>query len=386
MRPETTPVPGSTGARVPIVRPHLGPYKEEVRRELDSILDSGQVTNGPRVRAFETEAARLCGVPHAVALSSCTSGLLLTLHAWGVRGREVIMPSFSFAATAHAAYWAGAKIVFADCDARTLNVSADDVRKKITPRTAALVAVHVFGNPCDPKPLEELAQDHGLKLLFDSAHAIGASHRSRPVGSFGHAEAFSLSPTKVLVTMEGGLVTTADADLAARLRVLRNYGNLADYQVDLPGLNARMTEVSAALGTAMARDVPQLVKARNTYADLYRRLLAGVPGLSVQETTPGGVHAYKDFTLLVDETRFGLTRDQLHERLHAAGIECKKYFDPPMHRLRAYRDAGGGPLPVTDLVARRVLSIPLHSRMDEATVREVAAAIRAAPPAGAPRR
>jgi dTDP-4-amino-4,6-dideoxygalactose transaminase len=301
---------------------------------------------------------------------------MLTMQALDLRG-EAILPSFTFFATGHAVLWNGLRPVFADCDANTWNIDPQAVERAITPLTSAIVAVHLYGNPAPIAELEWIAQKHGLKLIFDAAHGFGSSYRGQAVGRFGDAEVFSLSPTKLLVAGEGGLICTNDAILAHRLRAGRNYGDLGSYNPMLLGLNARMTEFNAALALAGLDLVSAKVVRHNQLAALYTAELEGVPGIGFQQIPQGHVSSYKDYSVRVDPGAFGSTRDELAAALLKENIETKKYFYPPLHQQMLYHPfANRGPLPSTELVADGILSLPVYESLPSETVRQVAAAIR----------
>jgi dTDP-4-amino-4,6-dideoxygalactose transaminase len=356
--------------RLPIVEPEGLPgeaYMEAVRQ----VLASGVLTNGARVREFEAAAAEYLGVPHCVAVSSCTSGLILTLRALELTG-EVILPSFTFYATAHSVLWNGLKPAFADCEPDTFCISPDDVRRKLTPRTAAILAVHMYGHPADVDALQQIADERGIPLVFDAAHAFGSAIRGRRVGNFGAAEVFSFSPTKLLVAAEGGLVTTRDAALARELRAGRNYGDAGNYDPEMAGLNARMSELHAALARLGLDGIDGRIARRNEIRLRYERRLGEISGLAFQQIRPGYSTTCKDFSVLVDEAGFGAPRDWLYEALTLENIQVRRYFWPPVHRQKLYRDLwDGSPLPVTNLVSDRILSLPIYSSLSDATVDKV---------------
>jgi dTDP-4-amino-4,6-dideoxygalactose transaminase len=359
------------------IKPTLPPLADVLAR-YDSVYRSGVITNAEIVAAFESAVADLLEVEHCVAVSSCTSGLALVLRALGVQG-EVILPSFTFFATGHALLWNGVKPVFADCTPDTWTLDPASVESKITPNTAAIVAVHLYGNPCDTDSLQELADEHGLKLIFDSAHAFGSRRQGQPIGSFGDAEVFSLSPTKLLVAGEGGLVATHDAELARLLRAGRNYGDLGAYDPEMLGLNARMSEFNAALGLAGLSLVSSKVARHNAIAQEYTERLSGTPGLSFQTVRNGDVSTYKDYSVLVDEAEFGMSRDTLATALLAENIVTKKYFSPAMHRQSLYVqfwDGDKGALRNTDRIAESVLSLPIYESLASSTIDAIAGAIR----------
>ena len=246
-------------------------------------------------------------VPHCVAVSSCTVGLTLLLRALELAG-EVILPSFTFYATGHALLWNNLVPVFCDSEPDSFNLDPERVEALITPRTSAILAVHVCGNPADSERLEEIARRHRLRLLFDSAHAFGSGRNGRRCGGFGDAEVFSLSPTKVFTAGEGGLITTNHPGLAATLRKGRNYGDPGTYDCDLPGLNARLTEFQGVLGLESMRQVENEILRRNQIADAFTALLDGLPGIGFQRVRPCDWSSRKDFSLLVEEALCSLGR------------------------------------------------------------------------------
>ncbi|MGA2133260.1 MAG: DegT/DnrJ/EryC1/StrS family aminotransferase [Bryobacteraceae bacterium] len=363
--------------RFRFIQPTLPPL-ERVVSAYAPVFRQGLITNGGLVARLEAAVCERLGVRHCVAVSSCTSGLMLVMKSLGLQG-EVILPSFTFFATGHAALWNGLTPVFADCDAGTWNIDPRAVEQAITPRTSAIVAVHLYGNPAPVAELEWIAQQHGLKLLFDAAHAFGAGYKGQTVGRFGDAEVFSLSPTKLLVAGEGGLVCTNDALLAHKVRAGRNYGDLGSYDPMLLGLNARMTEFNAALALAGLDLVPAKIRRHNRIAALYTSELDGTPGISFQRVPPGHVSTYKDYSVRVDPEGFGMTRDELAVALLAENIETKKYFHPPLHQqalFRPYLAATPGALTATDEISASVLSLPVYESLPQNTVRQIAWAIR----------
>jgi dTDP-4-amino-4,6-dideoxygalactose transaminase len=366
---------------LPFVRPSPPPL-DRVAARLAPSYDRGVLTNGPLVRELEEAAADRLGVPHVVAVSSCTTGLMLALQALVARGpeprRPVAMPSFTFSATAHAAVWAGAPPRFAECDPATFLLDLPAAAAAAY-GAGVLVGTHTFGAPCRPSDLEDLGRAAGVPVLFDAAHAFGATHRGRPVGGFGAVEVFSLSPTKPLVAGEGGLVATRDRALAARVRDGRDYGNPGDYDTRFAGLNGRLSELHAAVGLESLARFDEHLARRTAVADRYRAALAGVPGLALQAVDPADTSTWKDLTVAVDPARFGTGRDALVAALRAEGVDTRCYFSPPVHRQAAYRLGGAPPadLPCTDRVAGRVVSLPIWPDLPLAAVDRVAGAIAA---------
>lgn len=363
--------------RLPFVRPTI-PHLDEVMSLFAAVYADRMLTNSGLVARLEAAVSERLGVRYCIAVSSCTSGLMLVLRALDLKG-EVILPSFTFFVTGQALLWNGLRPVFADCDAATWNISVDDVAGRISPETSAVLAVHVFGNPAPVADLEALCARHGLKLIFDSAHGFGSRINGEPVGRFGDAEVFSLTPTKLLVAGEGGLVCTNDQVLARRVRAGRNYGHAGNYDPELLGLNARMTEFNAALALAGLDSVEAKVGRRNAIAHRYRELLSTLPGVSFQYVPCENRSSYKDFSILIAPEEFGATRDDVAEALHAANIETRKYFHPPLHRQKLFCMPAGAPppqLPNTERISSRVLSLPIYESLTDDDVSRVAEAIR----------
>ena len=363
--------------RFPFIRPAL-PALSEVVANYEAVYQSGLLTNSKSVARLEGAVAERLRVKHCVAVSSCTSGLMMVLRALGLTG-EIIVPSFTFFATGHATRWNNLTPVFADCDPNTWNVTPAEIERKITPKTSAILAVHLYGNPCDHQAIEQLATRRGLKLIFDAAHSFGSERRGRPVGSFGDAEVFSMSPTKLLVAGEGGLVTTNDAKLAEAIRFMRNYGDLGAYNPAWLGLNARMPEFNATLALAGLPLVDEKIKRRNAVANMYTEMLTGLPGVRFQSVDPSDVHTYKDYSIHVTPDSFGMTRDALAEALLAENIETKKYFYPPLHQQDIYKpfyNRDRDDLSQTEYITGGVLSLPIYESLPDETVKTVAQAIK----------
>jgi dTDP-4-amino-4,6-dideoxygalactose transaminase len=361
---------------LPFMRPSV-PDEAAVLGRLKTILASGVLTNGPFVRELEDRAVEYLGVRHCVAVSSCTAGLMLVLLAADVSG-DVVLPSFTFAATAHAAAWNQLRPVFTDVDPDTLTLSPEAAARAIGVRTSVILATHTFGTPCDVEELSSLAGSTGVKLVFDAAHAFGSRRAGTPVGGFGDAEVFSLSPTKVLVASEGGLISTNNDLLAERCRIGRDYANPGDYDCLFVGLNARMSEIHAAFALASLEDLEERIDRRNELAAMYKEALADVPGIGFPAVGESDRSTFKDFTILVDPSEFGIGAAELAAALTAEGIQTKRYYAPPVHTMQAYRSFGGknGSLPVTEAVTSRVLTLPLWSSMEGPELRGVAESVR----------
>ena len=295
---------------IPFARPARPPLERVVRR-LQPSYEIGQLTNGALVRELEERMADFLDVDHVVAMSSCTSGLMLTVQAVteGSPG-PVVLPSFTFSASAHAVVWNGRSPRFVESDPLTFQIDLDHAAT-VLDGASAIMGTHVFGAPCQPEEVEALAASAGIPVLFDAAHAIGARHKERPVGGFGSAEVFSLTPTKPMVAGEGGLVATNDDELAARLRIGRDYGNPGDYNTQFVGLNARMSEFHAAVALESLDMLDQTLERRREIALRYIAGLRDIPGLRTQVVHVDDVSTYKDFTIAIEPDEFGVGRNLL---------------------------------------------------------------------------
>ena len=357
--------------KVFIVKPSL-PSPQEMQSGMEEIISSGMVTKGKYLKAFEEAVAEHLQVKHAVAVSSCTTGLMLTYQGLGLTG-DVVVPSFTFMATVSALVWAGLRPVFADVDFGTTNLDPAAAEAAITPNTSAIVAVHNFGNPAEVTALQEVADRHNLKLIFDAAHGFGAIYQGKPVGAQGDANSYSLSPTKLLIAGEGGIVATNHDDLADKIRIGREYGNSGNYDSAFAGINARMPEFNALLGWHSLQRLEAGARRRNEVVDLYHQELGKLPGIDFQTVREGNRNSYKDFSITIDAEAFGLTRDELQQALTAENIDTRTYYDPPVHRHTAYKHyaAPDIALPNTEKLAAQSLSLPVWSQMDEEIVLQI---------------
>lgn len=359
-----------------LVKPAL-PTADTLLPSVERMMSSGMLTKGKHLVEFEQALAEHLHVKHAVAVSSCTTGLMLTYRALELEG-EVIVPSFTFMATVGALAWLNVRPVFVDVNPHTATVDPAAVERAITPRTSAIVAVHTFGNPAEMEALERIADRRGLRLIYDAAHGFGTLYHNLPVGSQGDAQVFSMSPTKLLVAGEGGVVTTNDDDLAEQIRIGREYGNDGSYDTVLLGMNARMGEFNALLGLQSLRMLEASAVQRNRLALVYARHLADVPGIELQRVGAGNRCSYKDFSIVIDPRAFGLDRDQTADALRAERIDTRKYYFPAVHRHTTYRRFAPdeGSLPNTNYLAERSLSLPMGAHMTEDTVAQVCRVLR----------
>src|SRR3989344_2336250 len=311
---------------IPPVLPSFFRYvNKELLDKIESILKSNMVTSSKYVKELEEELKKYIGVRNVILMSSCTSGLILSLTALNLRNKEIILPSFTNIATVNSAYWNNCRLIFADIEKDSFNISIEDIKNKITENTAAIFAVNMYGNPCSIDELNELAQEHNLKIIFDSAQALGSSYKQKKIGNFDNVEVFSTSPTKHFSTAEGGFVTTNNDELASIIKTLRNYGSLPD-DTKVIGLSARPPEINAAIGLSMVKDIDLFIKNRNDYINLYEKLLKDIGGFSFQKVKDYCTSSHHSYGFIVNEKDFGLNRDELAEALKAEGILTKIYY------------------------------------------------------------
>lgn len=356
--------------------PNIGD-RERLMERINDLLDRRWLTNdGPYLQQFEQLVTEMVGVKHCVAVCNATIGLEIVIRAAGLVG-EVIVPSFTFIATAHALEWQGIKPVFCDIDPTTHNLDPGCVERLITPSTTGIIGVHLWGRPCNVSALTEIARRRKLRLLFDAAHAFGCSYQGAMVGNFGDAEVFSFHATKFLNSFEGGAIVTNDDGLANKLRLMRNFG-FADYDhVVMIGTNGKMSEVSAAMGLTSLESLDEFIAVNHRNYQLYRRLLANVPGIRFQEYDEREKCNYQYIVLEIDEGETSLNRDQWQEILWAENVIARRYFYPGCHRMEPYcSESTQALLPNTELVASRVLCLPTGTAVTADEVKTICQIIR----------
>lgn len=348
------------------------------------VLDSGWLAHGPKNRELEQQFQALTGAPYAIAMNSCTSALQLAIEGRGIRG-EVILPSFTFVASANAVVTAGATPVLVDIDPHTRCVDPEAVAAAVGPSTEAVMVVHYAGQMADMEPIAKTCERHGLALIEDSAETIGAIYRGRPQGSYGEG-CFSFFPTKNITTGEGGLLTTHDAELHRKARALIGHGiestTLEREKAERPwlraatfaGYNFRMSHLLATLGVEQMKRLDELNAGRRRVAERYLEGLADLEGIELPGIADGRTHVWQMFTLLVLEA----DRTELLRKLRSVGVGASVHFDPPVHQQPRYLDAKRGPggLARTETVAEQVVSLPIDPGLEEADVDHVIAALR----------
>lgn len=347
---------------IPVGRPVLSAEEEEA---VIRVLRSGMLAHGPETTSFEEEFARFCGTDHAVAVSSGTAALHATLRALGIgKGHEVIVPAFTFFATASAVCMCGARPRFGDIDPDTYTLSPESVKNLLSPKTRAVIGVHLFGQPCDARPIREICGDEGISFIEDAAQAHGAEYHGKKAGGLGTAACFSFYPTKNMTTGEGGMVTTDDAVLAQRIRVFINHGQQEKYLHASIGYNYRMTDIGAAIGRVQLGKLESFNRRRRETAAYYDARLPGY-GIVCPYVAPGVTHVYHQYVIRVTG-EFRLTRDELAQYLRDRGVGTAVHYPIPLHRQPAFAGLAGEEVcPVAEECAATVLSLPVHPAVSD---------------------
>jgi dTDP-4-amino-4,6-dideoxygalactose transaminase len=329
--------------------------------------------NGPLVKEFEAAIAEFLGVRNCICVCNATIGLEIAIRAAALTG-EVIVPSYTFVATAHALQWQEITPVFCDIDPATHNLDPQKIERLITPRTSAILATHVWGRPSAVEALTEIAERRGLKLMFDAAHAFGCSHHGRMIGGFGLAEVFSFHATKFLNSFEGGAITTNDDALAGKIRLMTNFGFSGYDNVIHLGTNGKMTEVCAAMGLTNLESIEDLVAVNRRNHQAYGEGLAEIPGLILMPYDSTERCNYQYVVVEVDPALAGTCRDRIVEALHACNVLARKYFWPGCHRMEPYRSLQPNAhllLPETERVSANVIVLPTGQSIDEQAIAKI---------------
>lgn len=341
-------------------RPNIGDRSRFIER-INGILDRSWLTNnGECVQEFEKRLAEFLGVKHCIAMCNATVALEITIRALGLTG-EVIVPSFTFVATPHSLQWQEITPVFCDIDQHTHTIDPASIAKMITPRTSAIIGVHLWGQPCDVEGLAAIAKRHNLRLMFDAAHAFGCSHRGQMIGGFGDAEVFSFHATKFFNTLEGGAVATNNDDLAAKIRLMKNFGFAGFDNVIYIGTNGKMNEVSAAMGLTGLESLEDFIALNFRNYQLYQHELSDLAGVRMITYDESEKCNYQYIVLEIDEAITAISRDQLLKVLQAENIVARRYFYPGCHKMEPYRSYfphAGLLLPETERLVNRVMLLP----------------------------
>jgi dTDP-4-amino-4,6-dideoxygalactose transaminase len=358
-------------------RPNIGNHERFLRRAAE-ILDRGWLSNnGPVAQEFECRIAAFLGIKHCVAMCNGTIALEIATRALNLKG-EVIVPSYTFIATAHALQWQEITPIFADIDPQTHNLDPAAVRRMITPRTTGIIGVHLWGRAAPVAELQAIADEHHLRLMFDASHGFGCSRGGKLLGSFGECEVFSFHATKFFNTFEGGAVVTNDDALAEKMRLMRNFGFSGYDNVIYPGTNGKMTEIAAAMGLTNLEDMDSFVATNRKNYEAYRDRIASLGALSLLTYDESEANNFQYIVVEVG-VDFPVSRDRIVEVLHAENVLARKYFWPGCHNMEPYRSYyphAGLVLPNTKLVADRVLVLPTGSAMPADDIESISAIVR----------
>lgn len=358
---------------IPIAKPLID---EEEIDAVEAVLRSGVISQGEKVDRFEEAYAAFIGTQYAIAVNSGTAALYIALLANGIGAEdEVITTPFTFIATSNAVLLTGAKPVFADIDPYTFNIDPDQVLSKITPRTKAIIPVHLYGQPCDMKTLMEIADKHGLLIIEDACQAHGAEFDGKKVGSFGTG-CFSFYSTKNMTTGEGGMITTNRRDTAEKARLIRSHGQKQRYYHSVIGYNYRMTDMAAAIGICQLRKLARFNKRRLENAGFLTDKLGDIEGFILPGVSPYAGHVFHQYTVRVTD-HFDMPRDNLKEALRSKGVVAEVYYPLPIHKQPLYRDLGYDDyLPISEKAASEVISLPVHPSLTEEDLQYVVVSIR----------
>jgi dTDP-4-amino-4,6-dideoxygalactose transaminase len=358
-------------------RPNIG-SREAFLRYAEEIFDRRWLSNnGPLVQEFERRVADYHQVKHCVAMCNGTIALEIAIRALGLTG-EVIVPSYTFIATAHALHWQAITPVFADIDERTHTLDPDAVRRMITPRTSGIIGVHLWGRSAPVEELQAIADEYNLKLMFDAAHAFACSHKGKMIGNFGTCEVFSFHATKFFNTFEGGAVVTNDDKLAETMRLMRNFGFSGFDNVIHPGTNGKMIEIAAAMGLVNLDMLGKVIETNRNNYQAYQEMLNGIPGISLLLFDEDESNNFQYVVAEISE-ECPMTRDQIIEMLHAENILARKYFWPGCHNMTPYRELNPHAsllLQNTQKVAKRVIVLPSGTTIDKQTIEVITNLIR----------
>lgn len=343
------------------LNPEIDLLWNELMQSIQEVLRSGHFIMGTQVKAFETEVARFLGCKHAIGLNSGTDALVIALRAAGIGpGHEVITTPFTFFATAEAISHVGATPVFVDIVPATLNLDPALLAAAITPRTKAIIPVHLYGQSCELEPILAIAKQHGLRVIEDVAQAFGGEYRGKKAGTWGDAGCFSFFPTKNLGAYgDGGLLVTDDDELAEQARMLRQHGAKKKYYNETVGYNSRLDELQAAILRVKLQRIEEFNQSRIRAATYYRELLSGLAGVECLVEQPDCRHVYHQMTVLIADGR----RDQVQKQLSASGIETMIYYPVPVHQLPVYQELGYR-LPLAERAAQQALSLPIWPQID----------------------
>jgi dTDP-4-amino-4,6-dideoxygalactose transaminase len=358
--------------------PNVG-NKEQYFQMMNNVFERNWLTNnGYYVKEFEKKLCDYLGVKYAIPVCNATIGLEIATKALGMKG-EVIVPSFTFVATAHILQWQGIKPIFIDVDPQTHTIDVTKVEELITPQTTGILGVHLWGNPCNIQKLSEIAEKYHLKLMFDSAHAFGCSYQGKKIGNFGECEVFSFHATKIFNSFEGGAITTNNEQLAMQLRQMINFGFSGYDSVDNVGLNGKMCESSAVMGIVNLEAMPKFIASTKHNYDLFKKYLADIRGIKLIEYNEKEDNNYHYIVLEIDEEQYGISRDDIYNILHSENIIARRYFYPGCHRMEPYNTLYKEAveyLTVTEELSNKVLVLPNNTNFNKTIVKAICYIIR----------
>lgn len=357
-----------------VTQPSL-PDLEEFIPYLEKIWDNKILTNnGPFHKQLEKELADFLGVPYISLFANGTLALVTTLQVLRITG-EVITTPYSFVATTHSLWWNNIKPVFVDIEPVFGNLDPDKIEAAITPKTTAILPVHVYGNPCEVERIKEIADTYGLKVIYDAAHCFGVKHQGQGICNFGDLSILSFHATKVFNTFEGGAIISHDSATKQRIDYLKNFGFAGETTIMAPGINSKMNEVQAAMGLLQLKSFNESIEKRKQVANRYREILKGVNGISMLPEPQETVSNYAYFPIFVDEKEYGMSRDALYEKLKQNNIFGRRYFYPLISEFSMYRGLESSApenLPVAHKMANEVISLPIYPELDKIKIIEIA--------------
>lgn len=361
-----------------VTRPALPPLEEYIN-SLEQIWEKRILTNnGPFHKQFEKELAEYLGVKHISLFANGTLALMAAIQALHLAG-EVITTPYSFVATTHTLWWNSIKPVFVDIEPETCNINPDKIEAAITPSTTAIMPVHVYGNPCNVDRIREIADSFGLKVIYDACHTFGVTLNGEPVLNFGDLSVMSFHATKVFTTFEGGAVICHDEKMKKRLDYLKNFGFAGETSVVAPGINAKMNEAQAALGLIQLKYIDTYIEKRRQIALSYREKLSGIPGLNYMDDLPGIKHCYSYFPVFIEKAKYGMSRDDLYEKLKKNNIYGRRYFYPLISQFSSYnglKSAQSGRMPAAEKMTQQVICLPIYPDLSDSDISEIIHLIR----------
>ncbi len=361
---------------IPIAKVALS--NEEIEAAV-GVLRSGRLVQGPCTEEFERRFAEAVGARNAIATSSGTAALHIAYLATLEPGSDVLVPTFSHISTASMVHFAGCRPIFCDIDPKTFTLDLNDVKRRLTPNTRAIVGVHLFGNACAIDEILAFAREHNLKIIWDAAQAHGTRYRGRDVGSFPDMVCYSFYPTKNMFVGEGGMITTDDDELAEKCRLLRSHGQTRKYYHPMLGFNYRMTDVEAAIGLKQLEKLNEFVQKRRENAAFFTERLSRIEGIQTPYVPKDVEHSYHQYSILIDSEKLGLTRDELAQTLKDRGIGTGVHYPRPIHKQPAFESLlGEQRLPISEQVAEKILSLPVHPHLTFDNLESICTAVEQA--------